>query len=340
MILALLPLMSVGLVHAQSDGLGISPRKDYTISPGSTKTDTLYLSDLSQKEALQVTIRVVDFKAQNESGTPSLLLASNAPTTTWSLKPFIHIPSSVTVAAGQSINIPYTISIPANQGAGSYYSAIEYTAQNVSSQSAVTVAASSATLVFVTVPGQAHELLSFENFGTFVPNLITGLGNYKSLFIGSQPLELAYTLQNNGDVAENPQGSITIDNMFGSRVRVIQKANSRSSLALIGQTRLFESCIVSGEQSTYNSGVVTTQSVCKSPNLFPGYYTTKLDVLYGINGNNSQEVTANASFWYIPWWSLVAVVVFVGALIVVARYIYVEKEKRHDSPDSKNSSSS
>ena len=337
MILALLPLMSAGLVHAQSDGLGISPRKDYTIRPGSTKSDTLYLSDLSQKEALQVNIRVVDFKAQNESGTPSLLLATNAPQTTWSLKPFIHIPSTVTVAAGQSMDIPYTISIPSNQGAGSYYSAIEYTAQNVSSQSAVTVAASSATLVFVTVPGKANELLSFEKFGTFVPNLITGLGTYKSLFIGAQPLELAYTLQNNGDVAENPQGSIIINNMFGSKVRTIQKANAHNSLALLGQTRLFESCMINGQQSTYNKGVVTTQSICSPPNLFPGYYTARLNVSYGINGSNSQNVVANTSFWYLPWWSLASVAVFIGAVIAIVRFIYVEKDKRDAEPKSKNS---
>lgn len=321
-IVVLLVLLASGTVHAQSNGLGITPRKDYTIKPGGTASDTLYLDNLSTKDALQVTIRVVDFKAQNQSGTPDLLLAANAPQTPWSLKPFVKVTSSLTVSPGANLNIPFSISIPANQGAGSYYSAIEYTAKSASSKQALTVAASSATLVFVTVPGKADELLTSQKFGAFVPNVVTGLGSYQRLFMNAEPQVLAYTLQNNGDVAETPTGKITIKNIFGHVAKTINEANPKESLALIGQTRLFQVCISTGQQISKVEGFVATEPVCEDPDLLPGHYTAYLSAQYGIDSSTSQSIAATASFWYIPWWFIISVIVIIGALVGAGWYGY------------------
>lgn len=322
-ITAAIPLFIAIPVNAQSNGLGITPRKDYVIKAGDEVTDKLFLSDLSPKYPLEVKIRVVDFKAANETGAPALMLAANAPQTTWSLKSFISIPSSVTVPAGSSLNIPYTIKIPSYQGAGSYYSAIEYTAQNEGNGSAITVAASSATLVFVTVPGIAHESMSLQKFGAYIPNPQTGIGTYSGLFLSGTPQEMAYTLQNNGDVAENPQGSIVIKNLFGKTEVFIQSANPKSSLALIGQTRLFETCLVNQEQSISTNSGITSQLSCGSVNLWPGKYTAKLVVLYGITGNQSRQVTTTASFWYLPWWSLAVMLLILAVLGVLGWIVYM-----------------
>jgi hypothetical protein len=320
--MALVVLLFSGMVHAQSNGLGITPRKDFTIKPGRSVSDTLYLDNLSTKEPLQVTIRVIDFKAQNESGTPNLLLAANAPQTPWSLKPFIHVTSNVTVAPKENINIPFSITIPPNQGAGSYYSAVEYTARSASSKLALTVAASSATLVFVTIPGKANELLSYQRFGAFVPNPITGLGSYQGLFMSSEPQELAYTLQNNGDVAETPHGSIVVKNMFGHKVETIKSANPKDSLALIGQTRLFQVCLSTGQEVSKIDGLTATELICENPDLLPGHYTARLAVSYGITGGNAQELSATTSFWYIPWWFIISVMMVIGALFGAGWYGY------------------
>src|SRR5690349_3560774 len=133
-VMALLATVAVLLAapgaRAESNGLGISPRKDYTVQPGKSVSDTLYIRNLSLNQNLQVSIRIVDFGAANETGTPALHLGENDPQTPWSLKPFVKVQSSVKVAAGKSVNIPITVTVPGNQGAGSYYSAIEYTAQN------------------------------------------------------------------------------------------------------------------------------------------------------------------------------------------------------------------
>lgn len=318
-LVALVPLLFASNVNAQSNGLGISPRKDYTIKSGSKVTGTLFLNNLSPKQPLEVKVRVIDFKAANETGTPDLFLAANAPQPTWSLKPFIALPSKVTVPAASSVNIPFTISIPSYQGAGSYYSAVEYTAQNAGNGSAITVAASSATLIFVSVPGVAHESMTLQKFGAYIPNHVTGVGSFRSWFFGSIPQEMAYLIQNNGDVAEDPQGGIQIKNMFGHTATVIQAANPKSSLALIGQTRLFETCIVNAQQSVSTNQGVTSQLVCNSPSFWPGKYTAKLDVLYGISGDQSRQVTASATFWYLPWWFIVTVVVILALIGLAIR---------------------
>lgn len=320
--LSLVGLLVAAPVSAASNGLGITPRKDYTITPGSQVNDTLYVSNLSQSQALDVAIRVIDFRAQNETGTPALELQQNAPQTPWSLKPFISsLPSHVTIAAGKSKEVPITISIPKGQGAGSYYSAIEYAAQNSESQKKVNIAASSASLVFVTVPGKTRESLNLLQFGAFTPSADGQTGRFGSFYFGSAPKELAFRLQDGGNVAEQPNGSILIKNMFGKRVRVIEQANPKNELALRGQIRRFEACIKTGQQSIAGAGKTTKQSVCVSPGLWPGHYSALLDVFYGLNGNASQEIKATASFWYLPLWFIIAVLVVIALIILALAWV-------------------
>src|ERR1041384_1827019 len=79
LLLAVVSFTAVAPVHAQSNGIGITPRKDYTVKPGEKVSDQLFISNLSQTQNLRVSIRVIDFKAQGETGTPALLLQKNAP---------------------------------------------------------------------------------------------------------------------------------------------------------------------------------------------------------------------------------------------------------------------
>jgi hypothetical protein len=319
--IAVAMLGTTASVNAQSNGLGVTPRKDYTVKAGDHINDKLFISNLSQKDDLRISIRMVDFSAQDETGTPALQLSPTAAQTPWSLKPFVKVANTLTVPAGKSMYLPFTVTIPKDQGAGSYYSAIEYVAENAQTQQKVNIAASTASLIFVTVPGQAREQLTFKQFGTFVPSADDQTGKFQSLFTATKPKVMAYRLQNNGNVAEQPQGSIIIKNMFGKTTKTIDKANPKNQLALRNQTRRFEVCISDGQQTaTASNGQPATQSVCKEPNLMPGRYTAKLAVLYGLNGNNTQEVTATASFWYLPWWSVATAA---AALLIVVALIWM-----------------
>lgn len=320
LLLAVTTLITTASVQAASNGLGISPRKDYSVQAGKTVSDTLYISNLSLSQDLQVNMRIIDFGAQNETGAPALQLDDNAPQTPWSLKPFIKIPAEVKIAAGKSANVPISVTIPANQGAGSYYSAIEYTAVNPETKQKVNISAATASLVFVTVPGEAKEQLLLKQYGAWQSDKNQTDGKFKSLFFGP-PKEFAYRLQNNGNVAERPSGSMVVKNMFGGTALEIEDANPKKQLVLIGQTRRVQACL---KQSVLNSqdpnSQNTEKNVCDNPGLWPGRYTAQIALYYGMNGNNTQQVVAETSFWYLPWWSIVG---FIALIIVIVLLVWL-----------------
>lgn len=317
LLVAVTTLLTTATVNAASNGLGVSPRKDYAVQPGKTVSDTLYISNLSLTQDLQVEMRMIDFGAQDETGAPALQLGDNAQQTPWSLKPFIKMPSNVRVGAGKSTNVPISITIPASQGAGSYYSAVEYTAINPETKQKVNISASTASLIFVTVPGEAKEQLIMKQFGAWQTTGADKIsGEFKGAFFGASPKEFAYRLQNAGNVAEQPSGSLVIKNMFGRTVKEVEDANPKKQLVLIGQTRRVQACI---KPSVLNSqdpnGQNAKQTVCDDPGLLPGRYTAQIALFYGLNGASTQEVQATASFWYLPWWSIVGLIVLI--LIIV-----------------------
>ena len=295
-----------------SSGLSITPRKNYIIQPGQTITDTLIIGNLDSSSELSLSLRMIDFTYTDLSGTPKLALAANAPQTPWSLRPFTTLPSTVTIPAGSTKTISYKISIPANQGAGSYYSAIMYQAGGGSGGN-VALNASGVTLAFVSVPGTVKEALSLQKFGAYNSNDNGTTGSFVFIDTNEQPKMIAYTLKNSGNVFESPAGDIVLKDMFGHQVEDLT-TNSTSSLALLGQTRLFATCIKTVQQKIKLEGGTSTDTSCTNPGLKPGRYTAKLDVFYGQNGNQTHEVAATATFWYLPIWFIAAVVIGLAVL--------------------------
>jgi hypothetical protein len=298
----------------QSSGLSIMPRKNYTIKPGETITDKLSFGNLDKDNKLTVSLRVIDFSFYNESGTPKLHVAADAPQTPWSLKPFITVPEAVDIPAGDKAMVDFSIKIPENLGAGSYYSAIMYQAGGTGGGN-LGLSASGVTLVFVSVPGIVNEKLSLQKFGAYASedNGVTG----KYIFIATMgnPKMVAFTVKNEGNVFEAPAGNIIVKNMFGKKVADV-RANPNSSLALIGQTRLFAQCIRTVQQEVEFLGGKSKNTACVDPKLWPGRYTAELNVYYGQNGNQTREIVATATFWILPWWFLV----ILAALLALLAY--------------------
>lgn len=327
---ALLVLM-VGTLTASaatsggSAGLSISPRKNYSIDPGQTIHDRLTIGNLSSSADLNVSLRLIDFTFTNESGTPKLFLAQDAPQTSWSLKPFVKLPDSVLIPAGQTKTIDYQISIPKGQGAGSYYGAIVYQAGS-GSGGQVNLNASGVTLVFVSVSGIVYENMSVKKFGAYNSVNNGATGNFVFIATNNAPQMMAYTLKNEGNVAEGPAGSIILKDMFGHQIKTINKTNEKSQLALIGQTRLFTTCIKTVQQKIQFEGGTSTNTSCTDPGLWPGRYTASLDLYYGQNGNQTHEVTAAASFWYLPWWFILSVLALIA---IIVWFVWWLKRKIH-----------
>lgn len=306
-------------VSAQSTGLRINPRADLTVRPGQTQSGQLLVSNLNREIPITVTLGIVDFKAIGETGSPSPILEDNAEPTPWSLKPFMTIPEKVDLEPGESKYVSYSVRIPEGQGAGSYYSAIQYEPLPSDDEDSVVVSGAPMQLVFVTVPGRATEIMNLERFGAYNLPEDELNGEFKSIFVGTQPVQLAYMLRNAGNVAENPTGSIVIKNIFGKQVHLIKEANPKGNLALIDQTRRFDVCIDSVTEEVEQDGRTVKVDKCVSPGFLPGMYRAEMSLFYGINGSTTQEINASTVFWYLPAWfiGVVFAVLAVLAFVIV-----------------------
>jgi len=329
----IMPAQPVSAVSSAS--LSIMPKKNYTVEPGKSVKDKLTIRNLDSKEPLELSLRVVDFTFTDDGGTPKLMLAEDAPQTTWSLKPFLTVPKTVTIPAKGSKTLDMSVSIPAGRGAGSYYSAIVYSS-GASDGGNVGLSASGVTLVFASIPGKVNEDLSLEKLGAY--RAAKGAKKADYVFItADKPQQLAYTLNNKGNVTESPVGSITLKDMFGKE-QVIDDVNPNSSLALIGQTRTFTACIKLKAQEVDFNGAKSEAKTCVEPDLWPGRYTVTLDVFYGQNGNNTHEIVKTASFWYLPWWFVIVSVVVIAVVAYYVRKIVLKVRNKMYGPRIKKSS--
>ena len=319
-------------VEAQgSAALSIVPKKNYTIEPGKTVNDTLLIRNLDSSRKLFLSLRTVDFTFTDDGGTPKLMLAEDAPQTLWSLRPHLKLPESVTIEPGASKTIDMSVTIPKSQGGGSLYSAIVYSSSS-SEGGNVGLSASGVTLVFTEVPGPADEKLRLEKLGAY-----DSIAKKYIHFTTQEPHRIAYTIENQGNVTARPVGSITLKSMFGKEVK-INDINPNQSLALIGQTRTFETCIKLKKDDVKFNGSRSEAVTCAEPQLWPGYYKVTLDGFYGRNGNDTQELLGTSYFWYLPWW-FVAIVA--GLLLIVSYHVwkivrYIRRKGKGGAPTGKH----
>jgi hypothetical protein len=315
----LISLLIPATTFAASNSLGVNPRRDYTIKSGEKINDTIFVRNLSATDDLTIDINLVDFQAQGQSGAPALLLKQTQPTR-WSLKPYMTIQKSATIGAGKSADIPFSVIIPKNVGAGSYYSAVRFSAQSANGQSNLNLSGSSISLIFVRVPGQANDSLQMTKFGAFTPNSDASSGTYASFYGATAPKYISYELKNAGNVAEQPTGSMLIKNIFGKQVKLYQNINPNKNLVLIDQTRRIDLCLNPQQVTKTVNGVKTQVEQCNNYSFKPGRYTAVMDLFYGTNGSSSREIKATASFWYLPPWFITVVVV---VLLVLAGVVWL-----------------
>lgn len=311
-----LPGASAYAVSAgNSAALSIPPKKNYVIEPGKSVDDKLTIRNMDRSSPLTLHLRVIDFTFTDDGGSPKLFTDPKAPQTTWSLKPFMTLPETVTIDPGSSKSVELKVKIPAGHGAGSYYSAIFYSTGAPGEGGNVGLSASGVTLAFVSIPGKVHEDLKLEKFGAYR----TATSSNKAGYVGittDMPQMMAYTVKNGGNVVEAPAGTITLKSMFGQEY-TIDNLNPNGSLALIGQSRTFTSCIKLKEAEVKINSATSKTQVCDNPGLWPGYYSASIAAFYGQNGNLTKELNGVGSFWYLPWWFIALCV----ALLLVITYI-------------------
>lgn len=243
--------------------------------PGATVKAQIALRDVSTAKLL-VQGQVNDFTANDENGTPKLLLEEGE-SSPYSMKAWFQPLSALTLKPKEIQNLPITINVPKNAAPGGYFAVVRFTASAPELNSTgVSLSASLGALVFLRVNGAASEKMTIAEFSTELKN-----GLKKTVF-ESLPINFVARVKNDGNVHEQPAGQVTIRDMFGKKVAVLN-VNLPPRNILPGSIRRFETPLDS--------------KVLGSKQLF-GRYKADIKMTYG-EGN--KVITDSLTFWVIPY---------------------------------------
>jgi hypothetical protein len=276
-----------------AEALTISPVKvEVTGEPGQTLRGELELLN-EQPERKVFFSSFENFEPSGDTGSPKFVGGSDG------LATWLSTDTSVAVATGETVKVPYSITIPANAEAGGYFAAIFWGEQDPTAATAgeVSIGGKLGVLILLRVAGDIVEEAGITEFGTVGGNkVLTGT-----------PVPFTYRFSNSGGDRVVPLGDVTITNTFGRETAVFS-ANATEGSVLPGSARRFQT-------SWGNAGATSTTGFLASvqaqlADFHLGLYTATLSVVYGAT---NQTATSDFMFVIIPWQLLV---VIAGGLLI------------------------
>ena len=290
---------STAFAASFDNGFTVSPvRNILSVDKGQTSIVPITVENPSQAP---VTAQVIinDFLPSNdETGVPRIITNDN---TTLPLDNFISLVKPIApfyLGPNQQQILNIAISVPKNAVSGDYYGAIRF-APVGSGSGVVALNATVATIFLITVPGNLFQKLSLVQFSAADTN-----GNASSFFSNGQ-LSVITKLTNQGTTHSEPFGNIIVKNMFGKIVDNVQFNNTTPRASILTQsTRKFTTLL-------------------KKQSLF-GYYTATISIGYGTTVSNL--ITAKTSFWYIPLW--IEILILVVVVLIISGVVWLVRRRR------------
>jgi len=245
------------------------------------------------------------FVAGGEAGQPSFT-GEDVDLATWIKFPF----QSISVPAGATVEVPFSIVVPNYAGPGGHYAAIFLStappeAANTGSQ--VSIASRIGTLVLVRIAGEIKESAQVAEFSTTMKT-------FKSL-----PVDFTVRVKNDGNVYLKPMGTIVIKNMWGSVAGKVA-VNETGGNVLQDQIRKFDAVWVKNPNAVGATSFWGKYRQEKENYAF-GSYTADLTLAYGTAG---KTLMASTSFMVIPW-TVIIVNLAIIIIIVVLLYFGIKK---------------
>jgi len=297
---ALAIVIAAGLMSASSsaqegdqsaaNALKISPmRTDVSADPGETKVVKVTVTNPTNAK---VGIRIIqnDFIAGDEEGTPAIILDENEFAKSNSLKRFMTPLENVVLEPNETRVIDAEIVVPADAEPGGYFGVVRFAPTDPDTGGQVNVSPSVASLILLTVNGDAPEKLSLTDFR------VQQGERSKSFYVNGDGLSLFVRFDNTGNVQAGPFGKVSVQK--GSEV--VYEADFNDSeqrdMVLPGSARRWT---IPLEQTT---GF--------------GKYTVSATFTYGAK---NQTIQMSDSFWVIPRNTIIAAAV--GALVLIAAII-------------------
>ncbi len=281
-------------------------QNDFVVSPGKTEVflnpGDIVVKNVSvtnrNSHPVKFKLTTEDFVGSDDLETPVVLLneEENSP---YSLKDFVHPEiREFTLKTGERVTVPVTISVPTDIEPGGHYGAVvvanvptdPVTGKEIDGAAGGSTKLISriASLLLVRINGPVTESGNLES--------VKPIGSSSSIF-QSNPTGFGIVFKNTGEVHLVPHGTITVKNIFGSKV---------GSLAVDAYFAL--------PKSTRYKEVLWTNP----PPFSFGRYTATLSLYKGY-GDETQ--TMDITYWVLPWKVLVGGFVIIFVLIALMRFI-------------------
>lgn len=228
------------------------------------------------------TFNVADFIVSDKEGTPSFLEGPTAISERYSAAKWVSLSASkATIAGGGMVTVNGTVKIPANANPGGKYFAIFFEPDVNTPTEDVSKEVSSVTmrvagLVYLRVNGAIAENASVIRFTA------PGFSEYG-------PVTITTEIKNNGDYHITPVGQITVKNMLGKQIALVD----------LPEANVFP-----------DASRVTTVDVGKKWML--GKYTATLNASYG---EEAKALASTLVFWVFPW--KLATIIVLGIIIII-----------------------
>jgi len=285
---------SVGISHAQDTmSMKVQPALfEQTVNPGDQFSTSITVSNPGTVSR-QFTVGVQDISGVNQAGEP-IFSSSSVPE--YGLSSWVVLSNTaITVPAGGSVVVPFTIVVPKSAGPGGHYGAIfiSYGATKPlfnGSGLGYEVGA----LIELRIAGDATEQAEIKEFSAD-----------RSLY-QSPDVTFTASVADEGNVLLQPRGPIDIMNMFGQKVATLIMNDQGSSIFPVAQRSFAASWTGSGFSFGQFSAVMTLN--------------------YGDTSNKS--ISASTAFWVIPVIPIVAVlasIIFFVLIFVWSVKAYVRK---------------
>lgn len=189
---------------AAANTLKVTPvRTDVSVDPGKTKIVKVTVTNPSDQK---VAVRVIqnDFKAGDEEGTPAIILDEDEFAESHSLKRFMTPIENIMLEAEETKTVEVKLVVPADAEPGGYFGVVRFAPANPDEGGQVNVSASVASLILLTVNGEAPEKLDLTEFS------VEQGGRSKSFFVSADNVVVKARFQNDGAVQAGPFGKISV----------------------------------------------------------------------------------------------------------------------------------
>ena len=294
--LALFAVTRVGAQDTSGSGLSISPtRTELKIEKGGSDKIEINIRNVTRGPIVAKPF-ISDFESDDTTGEPRLY-ADAEKRNSASINSFVSGLQDVALEPGEDKNVVYDVNIPQDAASGGYYGAVTFRAvpanQAGPESGEVALTANVASLVLIEVPGDITEQIQV--------NSVKAMRDDKGgSFFTTAPNKVAISIKNNGNSFSKPFGTISITNMSGKQVHSYELNNSTPRGNILPKTT--------------RNFTDELKNISK-----PGRYTITANISHGTGG---EVITQKVSFWYLPVWLIITLIVLVAAVVAGIFYLY------------------